>query len=176
MHAQQIVLLVLNVIGGAAVIGSYIYGLSGQGGGANVLWGGVPTGIRPVYTVSMIISALGYFAFLYFLLFRLAPEGLVIGGNFGYGIFFGIFLLILLPSALWMPLTNFYVGDPAAGTWFMVRTVLALVALGSVFLTWALLSLPLREGVAYWLAVAGAGYFIFHTGVLDAIIWAALFK
>lgn len=176
MHAQQIALLILNIIGGAAVIGSYIYGLNAQAGGASVLWGNVPANIRPVYTVSMIISALGYFAFLYFLLFRLNPGGLVIGGNFGYGIFFGIFILILLPSALWMPLSNFYVGDPVAGTWVMVRTVLALVALGSVFLTWSILSLPLKEGVAYWLAVAGAGYFTFHTGILDAILWAVLFK
>jgi len=176
MHAQQIILLVLNIFGGAAVIGSYIYGLNAQADGANVLWGGVPTGIRPVYTISMVISALGYFAFLYFLLLRLNPEGLVIGGNFGYGIFFGIFILILLPSALWMPFSNFYVADPVAGTWVMVRIVLALVALGSLFLTWSLLSLPVREGVSYWLAVAGAGYFTFHTGILDAILWAALFK
>ena len=47
MGTQQIILLIINVIGGAAVIGSYVLGLSGQSGGADVLWGGVPTGIRP---------------------------------------------------------------------------------------------------------------------------------
>ena len=63
MVAQQVILLVINVLGGIAVIGSYVLGLNAQSGGANVLWGGVPVGIRPVYTVSMIISAIGYFAF-----------------------------------------------------------------------------------------------------------------
>jgi hypothetical protein len=39
-----------------------------------------------------------------------------------------------------------------------------------------LLNLHERSGAAYWLAVAGGIYFAFHTFVLDAIIWAALFK
>ena len=176
MAIQQIVLLIINFIGGIAVIGSYIYGLNAQPGGANILWGGVQSNIRPVYTVSMVLSALGYFAFMYFILFRLDPGEVSIAGTFGFSIFFSIFILILLPSALWMPLTNFYVGAPSTGAWVIVRIILALVGIGSIALVWALLSLPTREGVAYWLAVAGSGYFAIHTVILDAIIWAHLFK
>jgi hypothetical protein len=176
MAMQQIVLLIINFIGGVAVIGSYIYGLNAQSGGASILWGGVPENIRPVYTVSMILSALGFFAFIYFILFKLDPSEVSIAGTFGFSIFFSIFILILLPSALWMPLTNFYVGTPSTGAWVIVRIILALVAIGSIALVWALLSLQTREGVAYWLAVAGSGYFAFHTAILDAIIWAHLFK
>jgi hypothetical protein len=33
-----------------------------------------------------------------------------------------------------------------------------------------------QSGVAYWAAVTGACYFAFHTAVLDAIFWPALFK
>jgi hypothetical protein len=173
MATQQIILLIINILGGAAVIGSYIYGLRGQSGGADVLWGGVPAGIRPVYTVSMIISALGYFAFMYFLLFRLNPSE----SKLAYSMFFAIFLLILVASAFWMPLTNMYVNNPRMGLWIGIRAVLALVGLGAIALVWALLSLQLdTRGVAYWLAVAGAGYFAFHTAILDAIVWAALFK
>ncbi len=176
MATQQIILLVINIIGGAAVIGSYIFGLNVQSGGASVLWGGVPANIRPVYTVSMILSALGYFAFLYYILFRLNPSEVTIANTFGFSLFFAIFILILLPSALWMPLTNFYVNTPSTGTWVIVRIILALVGIGSIALVWALLYLQAREGVAYWLAVAGSGYFAFHTAILDAVIWAALFK
>lgn len=176
MATQQIVLLIINVIGGIAVIGSYIYGLNAQSGGSNILWGGVPENIRPIYFVSMILSALGYFAFLYHILFRLSPSEVSIANTFGFSLFFAIFILILLPSALWMPLTNFYVDAPSTGTWIIVRTILALVGIGSIALVWALLSLQVREGVAYWLAVAGSGYFAFHTAILDAIVWAALFR
>jgi len=177
MVIEQIILLVINVIGGAAVIGSYFYGLSAQSGGANVLWGGVPANIRPVYGVSMILSALGYFAFIYFILFRLNPPEVSIAGVFGFNLFYAVFLIILIPSALWMPLTNLYVANPSTGMWVWIRTVLALVGLASIALLWALLSLQTKEnGITYWAAVAGSGYFAFHTTILDAIIWAALFK
>jgi hypothetical protein len=69
METQKIILLIINILGGIAVVGSYILGLKGQSAGTNILWGGVPANIRPVYTVSMILSALGYFAFLYFVFF-----------------------------------------------------------------------------------------------------------
>jgi hypothetical protein len=177
MGTQQVILLIINILGGAAVILSYIYGLKTQTGGASVLWGNVAENIRPVYTVSMILSALGYFAFIYFILFRLEPGEVVIGGRFGFGLFNTIFLVILIASAFWMPLTNLYVSNPGTGFWIGVRGVLALVALGSIALVWSLLSLQLdARGVVYWLAVAGAGYFAFHTAILDAIVWAALFK
>jgi hypothetical protein len=177
MGTQQIVLLVINIIGGAAVIGSYIFGLNTQSGGANVLWGGVPANIRQLYFVSMILSALGYFAFIYYILFRLTPSEISIGGIAGFGVFYAIFLVMLLPSALWMPLTNLYVSSPNTGTWAGIRTVLALVGLASIALLWALLSMQGKvPGISYWLAVAGSAYFAFHTAILDAIVWAALFR
>jgi hypothetical protein len=177
MGTQQIILLIINIIGGIAVIGSYVLGLRGQSGGANVLWGGVPDNLRPVYTVSMILSALGFFAFIYYIFFRLDPGQTSIAGISGFTLFYVIFLLILIPSALWMPLTNMYVGNPSTGIWIAVRTVLAMVGLASIALVWALLTLQGRvPGLAHWLAVAGSGYFAFHTAILDAIVWAALFR
>jgi len=177
MTVQQIILLIINVVGGIAVIGSYILGLSGQAGGANALWGGIPAGIRPVYLISMILSALGYFAFLYYILFRLAPAGVNIAGIFGFSLFYVIFIFMLIPSAFWMPLTNMYVAAPSPGLWIGIRTVLILVGLASLLLVWALLSLQTKvPGIAYWLAVAGSSYFAFHTVILDAIIWPVLFK
>ena len=65
MASQQIIILVINIIGGIAVIGSYIFGLHGAGpNAANALWGGVPSAIRPVYGASMILAAIGYLSFL----------------------------------------------------------------------------------------------------------------
>ena len=177
MRTEQIILLIINILGGAAVIGSYIFGLKGQTGGANVLWGNVPTNIRPVYTVSMILSALGYFAFLYYIFFRLNPTQISIAGVSGFTMFYVVFLGILITSAFWMPLTNIYVSNPGTGIWIGIRVVLAVVGLASIALFVALLTLQGKVlGTAYWLAVAGSGYFAFHTAILDAIVWAALFK
>lgn len=177
LKRQHIILLIINIIGGAAVIGSYIYGLGGQDGGANVLWGGVPENVRPVYFVSMILSALGYFAFLSFLLFRVKPGEARVGNIFGFGIFYLVFIGMLGFSVFWMPLTNVYVGSPSPGLWAGIRAILWLVGLSSLGLSWALLKLrPGNTGVFYKLAVAGSLYFSFHTVILDAITWTALFK
>ena len=177
MAIQQVILLIINIIGGAAVIGSYILGLNAQAGGTNVLWGGVPDNVRSIYFVSMILAALGYFAFIYFILLRINPSEVSIAGIFSFSLFYAIFIVILIPSAFWMPLTNVYVVNPSTGTWIWVRVVLALVGLAAIALVWALLSLqPRIPGISYWLAVAGSGYFAFHTAILDAIVWAALFK
>ena len=94
MGIQQIILLIMNILGGVAVIGSYILGLRGQSGGLDILWGGVPTGIRPVYTVSMAISAISYFAFIYYILFRINPNETNIGGYLSYSFFFLIFFFM----------------------------------------------------------------------------------
>lgn len=177
MATQHIILLIINIIGGAAVIGSYIFGLNAQSGGANLLWGGVPANIRPVYTVSMILSALGYFAFLYYIFFRLDPAQTSIAGVSGFTLFYVIFLLILIPSAFWMPLANVYVGNSSTGMLVLVRIVLVIVGLASIALLWALLILHGKApGTSYWLAVIGSGYFAFHTTILDAVVWSALFK
>jgi hypothetical protein len=125
----------------------------------------------------MILSALGFFAFLYYIFFRLDPAQTTIAGVSGFTLFYVIFLLILIPSALWMPLTNVYVANPGTGLWVLVRTVLAIVGLASIALLGALLTLHGKvPGVSYWLAVVGSGYFAFHTAILDAVVWAALFK
>lgn len=174
MDPQKIILLLINVVGGAAVLGSYVLGLRGKTGGADALWGGVPAKVRPVYTVSMLLSAVGYLAVLYYLFFGLTPDEVVIAGS-GFALFFPIFLLILIPSALWMPLTNAYVSEPRTSVWLAIRTVLFIVGFASVALAWAFFALEVDErGAAHWLAVAGSCYFAFHTLILDAILWAAL--
>ena len=176
MGRHKLILLLLNFVGGVAVIGSYVLGLRGDSA-ADVLWGGVPESIRPVYTISMVLSAIGYFAFLNLLLLRVEPKKVSVGGRFGYSVFYPIFCLILIPSAFWMPLTKLYADAPSSGTWTGIRVVLFVVGVASIALAVALFTLrPLNRGKAYWAAVVGSCYFAFHTFVLDALLWAALFR
>jgi hypothetical protein len=177
MPIPQILLLVLNVLGGAAVIGSYAQGIISHPGNLNILWGNISTSVRPIYFVSMLLSALGYFFFIYFIAFRLDPAAVKVAGKVGFEVFFVIFTGMLLFSALWMPFTYSYVDNINAGTWAAIRVVLFLVAISSCALLWALLSLNIKTPtVPYWLAVIGSGYFAFHTLVLDGFLWPALYK
>ncbi len=176
MRRDRLILLSLNVVGGAAVLASYGLGLGGAAEPEAALWGGVPDAVRPLYTASMLGAALGYFAFLPYLLFGVRGEASV-GGKLGYGAFHAVFLAILIPSALWMPLTLRFAALPSVPLWWAIRGVLALVALGSVALTASLLALrPRGPRWAHALAVAGSLLFAWQTAVLDAVVWPVLYR
>lgn len=176
MAVEQIILLVINIVGGIAVVGGYWLGLRGGSGASDALWGGVPKRIRPVYFVSMLLSAAGYLAVIYYVLFDLVPDEVTMGSA-GFELFYPLFILILIPSAFWMPWTKRYVQRPSTGWWAAVRAVLFVVGLASIALAWAFFALEPNDGsAAYWAATVGATYFAFHTFVLDALLWAALFQ
>lgn len=177
MNAQQWILVVINVVGGLLVIGSYVQGLMAHPDNRNALWGGVPNSVQPLYTICMLLAALGYFAFTYFILFRIDATVVRVADRFDFWIFHVIYLLILLPSALWMPLTYAAIGGHSTSLYWAIRIVLAVVGLGSLALLGALLSLHTSgSSYAYWLAVAGSAAFCFQTAVLDALVWPVFFK
>jgi len=162
---------------GAAVIGSYIYGFSTHPGGAEMLWGGVKGGLCILNYILMILAAFGFFAFSYWLFFRINPDEVQIASRFGFWLFYVIFLVILIPSALWMPLSFSYISNPSTGLWIGIRLVLALVGIGSLALLWAILAISPREtDIAYWFAVGGAAAFSLQTAIMDMFIWPALFS
>jgi hypothetical protein len=164
----------INVLGGIAILGSYAIGITAETGGGS-LWGGVPHSLRPLYTVSMLTAAAGYFAFTFLVFYRLDPKSTRVGG-FSYGFFHLLYLAILLPSALWMPLTLQMLASPGPGLWLLIRAVLAIVGVGSLGLLVALLRLrPRPEGPVHGLAVVGALAFCVQTALLDAIVWPYYF-
>ena len=177
MSNPQVMLLIVMAMGGVGVIGSYVQGFIAHPGSVNVLWGKISGPFRSVYTVSMLLSALGYFAFAYFLLFRIVPSEAKVTSTLGFDVFFAAITGMLLFSSLWMPFTYSYVEKPNPSTWAAIRIVLFLVGLSSCALVWALLSLHNKQpALPYWIAVAGSSYFAFHTTILDAFIWPVLYK
>jgi len=171
MNTNQIILLAINIIGGILVIGSYYFGLK-TGKGADALWGGVPKKTQKIYAGSMLISALGYFCFFGYIF-----KGLGDGSTISPALYYFLFALMLSASALWMPLTNLMVSSPSTLKWLGIRSVLILVALASLGILISLLRVsPMPSELLYYSAVAGAFWFTFHTGVLDAIFWPVLWK
>jgi hypothetical protein len=176
IHPKRLTLAGLVLLGGAAVTGSYAYSLGIDPATRAGLWGGVPRALLPGYTASMALAAAGFFAYTFFLLVQVDPDKARIAGRLRYSLFHGLYALILIPSALWLPLTSAMVQHPSSVLWLGIRLVLALVGLGSVALLWALLSLrPRQPSAAYWLAVAGAAALCIQTAVLDLFVWTAFF-
>ena len=172
--SQRRALFAINIVGGIAVLGSYALCLAAHPQ-AGDFWGGVPETLRSVYTVNMFLAAAGYFAFTFFVAYRLESEE---GGSpaLGLGTFNALYTLILLPSALWMPLTLAMLEEPGILLWGAIRLTLVAVGVGSLGLLAALVAVrPRKPTLAHRLAVAGALAFCLQTAVLDAVVWPAYF-
>ncbi|MDP8223925.1 MAG: hypothetical protein P9L99_11235 [Candidatus Lernaella stagnicola] len=176
MQRTKLELFLINLAGGVAVLGSYAYGLLTHPGRGNELWGGVPDGLQGVYGISMLLAAAGYLLFFFHVVVRMRPEEVKLFRGLPFRFFHVLFGMILLPSSLWMTLTFAYLDTPTTLLWLAVRLVLALVALGSLLMLIALAQLRRRAPDQFWWpSVLGAALFTFHTLVLDALLWPALF-
>ena len=68
-------LVVLNVLGGIAVLGSYVAAFTGAPDFQDGLWGGVPESLRSLYTVITLLAAAGYFPFTWLFVRKTTPAG-----------------------------------------------------------------------------------------------------
>jgi hypothetical protein len=168
--------LVIVLVFGALVPVSYVHGVATAPGKASALWGGVPRALLPTYTAMMFVAAAGFLAFTSFILFGV-DWGRTSLGFGGSGLPVPVlYLMILIPSALWMAMTIRMAEAPSAVLWASIRVVLFLVGLGGLGIIAVLLSLnPRPSGAWFWSAVAGAVGFFVHTGILDALVWPAYF-
>jgi len=176
MHPKKRIWLWLLILGGASVPASYLHGMITYSESISGLWGGVPATLHPLYTVSMVLAAVGFFLFTGFILFHVDPERQRAGVFRGFGVFILLYALILIPSALWMPLTLSYMERPSDLLWWTIRGVLFLVGLGSVGLFPALAAFrPEKHRIAFALALSGLSFFCWQTAVLDAVVWPCFF-
>ncbi len=176
MSARNL-LLAVNVVGGIAVLGSYAWGVATHPAPGAALWGAVPASWRPWYGLSMIPAALGYIVFATYLLFRVDPGATRLAFGLPYAALLVPFLLILVPSALWMPLTLRFADAGGEWLWWAIRIGLWTTAIGSVLAGIAVATIEPRVATAHWVAaVAGTFFFFFQTGILDAILWVATFR
>ena len=168
-------LTLVIALGGTAVLYSYYAGMVGTAAVGNALWGGIPDAARPLYTINMFFAAAGFFLFSPYLVFRLAPESTSPDSSARLQRIWLFYLLVLIPSALWVPLTGNVIAHPSTSAWLAVRLDLFLVAIGTLGLFWEVLS---SRPAAPWgrrLALLGLIPFSMQTVVLDALVWPVYF-
>ena len=173
--SERTTLLLINAVGGLAVLTSYANGIDSPHAASGGIWGGVPEAARGLYTVSMLTAASGYFPFTYLFTFGVDP---VRARFMGFRLRFVtvLYALVLFPSAMWLPLTARYLDAPSSGEWLAIQAVLATVAIGSVGLLVCVLTLTPRPARGLRIAsITGALLFCFQTVVLDALIWVVAF-
>jgi hypothetical protein len=175
VHPQKKTWLAINLFGGIAVLASYVHGLATHPETRNQLWGSIPPELQAVYGVTMWLAAAGYFFFSYYFLVRTDADE-VRFGRYEFGLINALYALIMLCSALWMPLTFAYLDAPSSGLWLAVRVDLLLVGFGSIGLILALFTMrPRAEGLAAVLAMLGLLLFAVQTAFLDPLVWPQFF-
>ena len=172
MSRPNLALALLNVLGGIAVLGSYFSAFSGSSEFQGGLWGGVPASLRSFYTVNMLLAAAGYFPFTWLFVVRAKPDEFRAIAGIPYALLFGLYALVLIPSALWLPMTARMLLAPDAQIWGGIRIVLALVGIGATGILLLAFRVALtRGGAANWAAAIGSIPFFVQTAILDAIVW-----
>ena len=168
-------LLWLNIIGGTLVLGSYLIVAVTYSGEISDFWGGVAKDFIPFYTVFILLAAPSYFLFSYYVFFVIKTDTLIIN-RFGYNIFHLIYGLILIPSALWMPLTAQALNNESGFTILLIRLVLIIIGVSSIVLTFILAKhMDKAHKLPYTLAIIGGILFSMQTAVFDAILWSMQF-
>lgn len=165
----------LNLIGGVAVLSSYVLAFAYAPAVREGLWGGLPEDLRPLYTANMLLAALGYFPFTALFVFgEAAHPGAREPGHPRYLLI--AYALVLIPSALWVPLTAWVIASPSLLLWYGVRLDLFLVAVGAaMILAETFQHARAKRSVVGTLPLAGAIPFFVQTGILDALIWPAFY-
>ena len=171
MDSQTKKLLVLIGIGGSCVLGSYVPAFANNPDLASALWGGVPDSLRVFYTPNMLLAAASFFPATWALGFATPPNRFAEATGFSFGTLLGAYAAILIPSALWLPLTAMHIDEPSTLLWVSIRAVLFAVAIGASLVWWMLIRRaregPRGTGIAAILFV----FFWLQTAVLDAVIW-----
>lgn len=168
-------MLLTICLGGTAVLASYAWGFLFRPDSMGALWGGVPEALRPLYTANMFLAAAGFFLFAPYLAFRLPAAAAARDLRPGPAWFRRMFLLVLVPSALWLPLTALMLDAPSLWLWWVVRVDLLLVAAGSLGIAVGLVQLGGEAAPGRRLALLGTVPFCVQTVLLDALIWPAFF-
>ncbi len=177
MHIQKILLILLNLIFGSLVLLSYYNGINKNPDLSLKLWGGVPKILQPFIVGCMFAGALGYFFFTAHLLLNIDPNTIRFFNKFSYWYLHIIYLLILIPSALWIDLTFAYINDSNLVNWGYVISCLYCVALFSIFLMLFVVDTSVDKNPWLYLpAVFGSFIFTFHTVFLDGILWTIFFN
>lgn len=173
------IFLIVNIIGGTAVLGSYWLGIYYYISEPESLWGGVNGSLRTFFTISMLPATLGYLAFFYFMVFKSGIATFAGSSLFGQQTQHApsvICALFLIASTIWMPATISYVNSQEWSWWMTAvlslwATGFALVGLSNMFYV----NTSESVGWARNLALIGLFYITFHCVVLDAIIWVLKF-
>lgn len=172
---QKLTYLVINCLGGAAVLGSYAYGFVQYPDSVDALWGDVPEFLLGFYSINMLLAAAGYLLAFAYIMKCLPADCRTDNGGLLFERLNGLTALILFCSALWMPLSFALLDASNTDLWWCIRAVLFGTGTGAVFIAHQLYTYAEDRGLFLTLTLCGYFFFCIQTALLDALIWPYYF-
>jgi hypothetical protein len=167
--------LLVNVIGGISVLGSYAWGIATHPETAGGLWGSIPPSVVPLYTGCMPFAAVGYLTVFAFLLVQ-PPAQVRTARGPAFRWFLGSHAVFLLASTLWMPLCFMALDGPDPGLLPWIQAVLAVAGAAALaHVVWLTRLVDTKWPRLRWAAVIGATCLMVQCTILDALIWPRFF-
>jgi len=170
-----LVFFLINLIGGLAVLGSYVVGLYLYPDFRNALWGGVSGSWKTLFTISMFFAAARYLVFCYSMTISHGADKSSFLGAHTFSILAAVFLV---SASIWMPATLKYLVTND-NLWWILSVISLWTTAASLCLLAVFFGLCKYEGMGtlqFSLTLAGIIWITVHCLVFDAIIWVAKFQ
>ena len=162
----------VNIIGGIAVLGGYIFALLSHPETRSDLWGGVPIQWRVWIVSSMFLAAFGYCYAMYYMVIN---EGLSLHffwGKVDAAKMIILLILFLSSSSLWIYTTFSYIDSPTYLKWAFVQAELWITAISILLITIGLVTASgVEQPLKHNISILGLSLISFHCLVLDAMLW-----
>ena len=179
MSKSKKIFVVINLVGGLAVLSSYLLCFILYPTDSRSLWGSASDQVITFFVISMFLAATGYILFTVYLLQGNKLEGSSFGKIFGTKIIHFFYFVVLGCSTIWMPASIIFSMGENILTEVIIRCVLWLVGLASLGILICIYKININHGksnfISHMFALLGAMVFTIHTLILDAVIWPFLY-
>jgi len=177
LNKQGLIFYLINIVGGTGVLISYAHGLLTHVELRGDLWGAVPENIQSYYTMSMVLSALGYFFFTAYIILYVPFGGEHIFGTFNFTLINLLYAGFIIPSVFWISMTFSMMTNPTPLLWIGLRSILFIVGFSSVGLLGAFIFSKFdKSSWLYYAGIIGLIPFCVQTMFLDALVWPVYFQ
>lgn len=173
--SQKLIYILINCLGGAAVLGSYAYGFVQYPEAVDQLWGDVPDSLLGVYSINMLLAAAGYLLVFAYVIKYLPADCRTNSGGLLFERLNGLTAVILFCSTLWMPLSFALLDASNLDLWWCIRAVLFGTGAGAILIAHQLYKYAENRNVFLTVALSGYFFFCLQTALLDALIWPYYF-
>ena len=176
MLKYKTLFLMINVLGGISVLGGYAIGLTSAPENPSVLWGNVPENWRGGYGISMIVAAIGYLGFFFYIMQDNKWSQSLTKNHTALNTVIALCALFLISASMWMPAALQFIKTGADSWWAITVGSLWITSLTVIGIFVVLMVQQHGTQIKMRLfAIFGLGYLGFHCLVLDAIIWTLNF-